>query len=66
MLSRRERRALRRIAKNLRRDDPALASVLSAPLSGAPERRRRPDFDAARRRRTADLWTYSRVGRRKF
>jgi len=65
MLSLRERRALRKIGRNLRREDPDLASVLSTPLPGALGRRR-PDFYAARRRRTTDLWTYSRVGRRQF
>jgi hypothetical protein len=61
-LSRRERRALRKIARALRRENPALASLLSMPET----RRRAPDYDAARRRRHADLWAYSRVGRRKF
>lgn len=60
-LSRRERRALRRIARQLGREEPALASLLTD-----RERPRRPDFDMARRRRREDMWRYSRVGRRRF
>jgi len=60
-LSRRERRALRKIARYLRREEPGLAAL----LTGA-ERRRQPDFDAARRRRRDDARRYGRVGRRKF
>jgi Protein of unknown function (DUF3040) len=60
-LSRRERRALRRIARQLRREDPDLAAQLTA-----KEAARRPDFDAARRRRREDVRNYGRSGRRKF
>jgi hypothetical protein len=60
-LSRRERRALRRIARHLRRADPDLALLLTD--KGRP---RRPDYDIARRRRREDLRTYGRTGRRKF
>jgi hypothetical protein len=60
-LSRRERRALRRIARHLDHEEPSLASLLTD-----MKRPRRPDFDMARRRRREDMWKYSRVGRRKF
>jgi hypothetical protein len=60
-LSRRERRVLRRIGRELRNDEPALAVLLS--FRSKP---RQPDFDIARRRRIEDLWTFGRVGRRKF
>jgi hypothetical protein len=60
-LSRRERRVLRRIARQLREEEPALAVMLSVrPKS------RQPDFDVARRRRREDMWAFGRVGRRKF
>jgi hypothetical protein len=60
-LSRRERRALRKIARHLRRDDPDLAALLTA-----RETPRRPDLEAARRRRREDARNYGRSGRRKF
>jgi hypothetical protein len=60
-LPRHERRVLRRIARQLKRDDPDLASLLTD-----KERRRRPNYDAARRRRREDAWNYGRIGRRKF
>jgi hypothetical protein len=60
-LSRRERRALRRLARQLRREDPDLASLLTD-----KEKPRRPDLEAARRRRREDLRNYGRTDRRKF
>jgi hypothetical protein len=60
-LSRHERRALRRIARYLQREEPDLAAQLTD-----SESRRQPNYDAARRRRREDISRYGRVGRRKF
>jgi hypothetical protein len=60
-LSRRERRVLRGIAKQLKREEPGLASLLTDKAH-----RGRPDYDAARRRRHEDAWNYGRAGRRRF
>jgi CRP-like cAMP-binding protein len=60
-LSYRERRVLRKIARQLRREEPGLAALLTD-----NEKPRRADFDAAKRRRREDMGNYGRTGRRKF
>lgn len=60
-LSRRERRALRKIVRNLRREEPTLAALLTE-----KEKPRQPDYNIARQRRREDIWKYGRAGRRRF